>query len=253
MASRGRYCFRLLKAVALVSLSLFTACLSIPVRVQPQTQGPGGEGTLADTAQIQSGKTTRDNVLRDWKWCDAHLDSDRLFVCILSRSKEKRVDTLGPIYVGSEGRRWQREEMFVEFDNRGVVTKVYFVPHAKFLRQMVSSVKSPVIPALDTSKPIEIKGEISTGSFLHRTWAEHGIVVLTSDGLQMRSEDVSAPTPVFIKVTQLRQLGGDYWSGQHLKTQGVPGWSNVNLTLEPADVFTLVRYLKQVNEPVLPR
>jgi hypothetical protein len=143
--------------------------------------------------------------------------------------------------------------MFVEFDDKGVVTKTYFVPHNKFLLQIVSAVKNPLIPALDTSKPLEIKGEISTGSFLHRTWAVHGLLVLTSNGLQMQSEDVSAPAPVFIKVTQLRKLGGDYWSGQHLKTQGVPGWSNVNLTLEPADVFTLVRYLNQVNESVLPR
>jgi hypothetical protein len=87
-------------------------------------------------------------VLRDWKWCDAHLDSDRLFVGILSRSKEKRVDTLGPIYVGSEGRKWEREEMFVEFDDKGVVTKTYFVPHNKFLhkflRQIVSAREEPV-------------------------------------------------------------------------------------------------------------
>ncbi len=252
MTELSRHCARRTRyALGFVFLSTTIGCLSIPVRVTPQTQGPGGPGTVADTSQIQPGKTMHDEVLHDWKWCDSHLDSDRLFVGSLTRSPEKRVETLRPIYAGNE-RLWELQNLFVEFDAKGVVTKSYYVPTRHFLREITSWVKRAPPPPLDISRPIEIKAEIGTGSFLHKGWAEHGRVVLAADGLEMRSEDQNGPSPVHIRLEQVEALHSDDWSGQHLRIRGVPGGSNVNLVLKPAEICTLVRYLKQVRESALP-
>jgi hypothetical protein len=64
---------------------------------------------LADMGKIQPGKSTREDVLRDWEWCNAHLDTNRLFVGKVVHSKTKNIDMMGPIYMGSEGRQWDDE------------------------------------------------------------------------------------------------------------------------------------------------
>jgi hypothetical protein len=203
--------------------------------------------------KIQPGKSTREDVLRDWEWCNAHLDSNRLFVGKVVHSKTKNIDMMGPIYMGSEGRQWDDENLFVEFDDKGTVTKAYLGSHRDFLRQISSWVRQTELPPLDLSKPIQIKGTIQTGSFSHKLWALHGVVLLAAEGLDFRSEDENGPHLVHVNIGQVEAIGGDYWSGQHLKLRGVPGWSNVNLELTMPDVFLLVRYLKQVREPALPR
>jgi hypothetical protein len=227
-------------------------CLSIPVHITPRIQGEGGPSTLADSNTIRPGQTTRAEVLRDWAWCDAHSDTDRLFLGTVKRSTSKRVETLGPVYAGSD-LYWEDVSLFVEFDNQGLVTRYYFVNRYDRLSAMVSWVRHAKRASLELSKSIQISAKIGIGKFLHKDWAENGIIVLAADGLEMRSQDKGAPGPVHFRLEQLGELRSGRWYGQHLTFHGVAGWENVNLALDLPSTLTLVRYLKQTRESALPR
>ncbi len=124
----------------------------------------------------------------------------------MRNSKEKLVDTIGPVYVGSEGRQWVQENLFVEFDDTGVVQKTYFVSHHDLVREVSFWVTRTMPPALDVSQPIEIKAKIQTRGFSHKTRAEHGVVVLSADGLEMQSEDQNGHSLVRIRLDQVEAL-----------------------------------------------
>jgi hypothetical protein len=253
-----KYTRRVLATLSLISLLASLACLRIPRPAAPQVQGPGGSKTAADPSKIHPGQSTRADVLRDWGWCDAHAENDRLFIGSLKFSDEKGIEVSGPI-VYKGGRRWSAMSLFVEFDENGVVTKSYMD------RDRVRAISSWVIghhdlPALDLSKPIEIRTRIlKEGLHLH-TWAENGVVVLGADNLEVRSEDKKGHGPVRFMLEQVLALqavdvstGEGLYYMQRITFQGAQGWPNLRLALSPADTVTLVRYLKQVRESALPK
>lgn len=153
MASSNTKCLQssLLAAVPLALVLLFeTGCVEIPVHVAPKVEGPGGKGTIAEPATIEVGKSSREEVERSWKWCEAPTNLDRLFVCEVKRSREVEIAVI-PVYVA---RDWERQVLFVEFDERGIVSKTYFASHSE--RALVEWLnRNPQLP-LDLSQPIEL-------------------------------------------------------------------------------------------------
>jgi hypothetical protein len=259
MSSFAQRCTRsVCVALCLVPLLVPTGCYRIPQSAAPQVRGPAG--SLADTAQIKPRETTRAEVYKAWGWSDAHTENDRIFIGNVMFSDEKGLAITGPV-VYPEGRRWHERSLIIEFDSSGVVIRSYLTRDR--VRAITSwATGSSDLPRLDLSKPIELRTQITRGSGEH-VWAASGVVVLAPDGLELRSEDRNAHSPVCFtlhQVTELRDFNGEYANSneyhtvyhQQLKFQGVSGWSSVRLALSSADTVTIVRYFQMVRKSVLP-
>lgn len=229
---------------AIVAGLLAQGCLSVPIRVQPQTQGP--QGGLVDPATIQPGATTREQLLKDWGWSDMQVPSDRLFVGEMKRSTERQVETVGVVPLDTF-RVWEDEYLFVEFDGNGLVSKLHFSSHNHLYREMLQYVIGTPREPMDFSQPVEIKGEFGFrgrhgGHDLH-----DGTLRLSLDALDyVPGPKAKISSPVHIAANQIRDFN-DGMSFHSLALSGLPGGHNhLEFFLKPAEAFTLFRYLQQV-------
>jgi hypothetical protein len=143
-------------AVPFVLILLFeTGCLSVPVHVAPKVQGAGGKGTIAEPATIEVGKSSREEVERSWKWCEVPTKLDRLFLCKVKRSASRDIEVVMLVPLGAS-RDWEEQFLFVEFDERGTVSKTYFVSHYHLMRALVEWINRNPQSPLDLSQPIEL-------------------------------------------------------------------------------------------------
>jgi hypothetical protein len=235
-------------------LSVATSgCVKVPVRVEAQTEGPEGKGKLVDPSTIRPGTTTREQVLHDWGWSDSHVDSERLFVGSMRRSTRKDtgfyVGAAIPVYMGNE-REWEIQNLFLEFDEKGVVTKSYFVSDFHLVHELASCAARTSPPALDLSKAIRIKSNINLKSFppvFHSHYMGNGTLVLAADALEFHPDPEAATTPpVRVAPDQLKRFR-DCGKDKCLELRGMSrDYSIAELSLGPADVFTILRYLRQL-------
>src|SRR5712692_204083 len=102
----------------------------VPVHATPRVEGPAGANTIVDPSTIRPGISRREEILRDWGWCEAHVDSDRLFLGRVNRSTTRGVNVMVvpiPVPYAGSSRDWEIQNLFIEFDVKGVVSKAYFV------------------------------------------------------------------------------------------------------------------------------
>src|ERR1700687_5354390 len=98
-----------------------TGCFRVPVHAAPQVEGPEGKGTVAQGVSIQPGKSSREEIERDWKWCEVRTNLSGLFLCEVNRSTSRGVAGIIVMPVPLEvSRIWSRQFLFAEFDNAGV-------------------------------------------------------------------------------------------------------------------------------------
>lgn len=237
---------RTLTPVLLAAWSVSAGCLSVPVHVQPQVQGPESSGLMVDPSVIQPGLTTREEMLKNWGWSDVHIESNRLFIGEMKRSTAKRVDMLGGIPV--EVRRdWEDQFLFVEFDEKGVVTKSHFVHQNHSYSEMVSYLEDTRLPPLDFSKPYEIPGGFGfRGPYGSHEYNE-GSLVLSADAMEYIPGPKSrVQSRVRIEKSHVKKLHPGL--GFHsLELRAMPkGQNRLEFDLEPAKAFTFLRYLQQV-------
>lgn len=231
--------FGLLAAVPLALVLLFeTGCLEIPVHVAPKVEGAGGQGTIAEPATIQVGKSSREEVERSWKWCEVPTNLDRLFVCQVKRSASSEISIIMvPLHAS---RDWEEQYLFVEFDERGIVSQTYFPSNLE--RALVEWLNRNPQPPLDLSQPIELA---SKAIWLERPG--HSVhfpatVQLCQDAVLLKPTEGPEST-VQLRPDQLRKLNLD----GSISVTGLPTrYSHLLIARDISGSITLLRYLQQV-------
>jgi hypothetical protein len=226
---------------------LSAGCLSVPVHVQPQTQGPNGNGSLVDPAMIQHGVTTREQVVKNWGWSDSRVPSDRLFVGVMKRSTERRVETLGVVPLDTF-RVWEDQYLFVEFDEKGLVSKTLFTSHNHLYREMLLYVTGTLLKPMDFLQPVEVKGHFGfRGRHGGHDIQDGGTLRLWPDAMEyVPGPKAKASFPVRIHTSQIKEFN-DGMTFHSLVLSGLPsGHNHLGFFLEPAEAFILFRYLQQV-------
>lgn len=249
--SRGR---RILNLCLVLAAFATEGCVPVPVKVQPQIQGPESTDKAPNPSAIQPGITTRETIVKDWGWSDVHVDCERLFVGQMSRSTEKWVTTFVGIPMGSE-RDWQNDLLFVEFDERGVVAKDYFVPPNHLYGAMIAFLESTPTPKFNLSSPKEIGGSFDFRGHLGSHNYRAGKLFLRDDAIEYLT-GVAAPTATRVRIETARIKKFHLASGfifESLELQDMPrGQHQLEFELKPADAFVLVRYVQQVAPGALP-
>jgi hypothetical protein len=151
--------------------------------------------------------------------------------------------------MGNE-REWEIQNLFLEFDEKGVVTKSYFVSDFHLVHELASCAARTSPPALDLSKAIRIKSNINLKSFppvFHSHYMGNGTLVLAADALEFHPDPEAATTPpVRVAPDQLKRFR-DCGKDKCLELSGMSrDYSIAELSLGPADVFTILRYLRQL-------
>jgi tetratricopeptide (TPR) repeat protein len=203
------------------------------------------ERYAADPAAIHSGFSTREEVRRDWACCDAHVVSDRLFVgTVLSKHE-------------------QMKYLFVEFDEKGVVSNSHLASPDDVVRDAVLWARTTREP-LDLSRQMQITPSVTvfTGRRLEYL---PGPIKLYPNGIHIDGDG----TGFLLKPSQLsnfRQCGELKISLHHLcggfgrfgvdidaetpgtqiDVSGLPEiGSHLHILMKVADLFLFVRYLQQ--------
>jgi len=242
---------------------LLGGCFHFPVKAKPVIEGQGGKNTFADSSTIRPGASTRQEILRDWSWCDTHVDSDRLFVGRVRRSTSRSVQMVAEVPI-DYSRDWNVDYLFVEFGDNDIVSRTYFVPKGHLARGVLAWIRTALQPRLDISQPIEIKSVAE----LHKSWTKwanprsYETVVLHPDWIELVHKDAK-DTVVRLPSSQLR----NFEEGVYVAEQGSEGWTgfslglaggqrpanSVDLHLNVPNLVTFLRYLDQVAPSALPK
>jgi hypothetical protein len=250
-----RFTFAIMTASALVLLlASATGCFRVPVRAAPKVQGAGGKGTVADPASIQPGKSNRQELLRDWSWCDAHVNLDQLFICQVERSTSRGITFV--TYIPAEvSRNWHRQFLFVEFDDRGIVSQVFFVPEDGLVKAMMEWLRRNPQPPLDLRQPVDLRSSsfrLAKGhpnlSGTHTTVADS--VLLQQESILLRSNQATAPE-LRLRPEQLGPFCKPAFVGHqcirvHELSGSLTKYSTLYMDLDASEAMTFIRYLQQV-------
>ena len=173
-----------LPVVLTVLVYVFCAgCLVIPVKVAPKTRAHAGlvRKETVDLSSIQTGVTTRQEVLERLGWTDVGLNDPRFFV-------GRWVDSswwvgwmaVGYYQAGGGGNRvWHSHNVLVEFDDNGTVRGLSLFPNKDIVTIFASLTSRYPTPTLDFASPIELNVEHRRDSRRFR-----GKLILRSDSLE---------------------------------------------------------------------
>lgn len=201
------------------------------------------ERHAADPAAIHQGSSTREEVRRDWACCDAHVVSDRLFV--------------GTVHL----EHGQIKYLFVEFDEKGIVSKTHLVSPDDIVPEAVRWARTTPEP-LDLSRPMALTPSI----IVFAGWRVRyfsGPITLYPDGLHIGAEALQLKPSQLSKFRQCGALkislhhtctgfgafGVDVDAetpGTQLDVSGLSGIdSHLHILMKVPDLFVFVRYLRQ--------
>ncbi len=250
-----RLCSRILVLAIAILCGVAAGCgVRVPVSSKPITQGAGGEGSTSDPSTIRPGVSRRDETLRDWSWCDVHLSNERLFVCRVNRSTTRGVNVmLAPIpipYAGSS-RDWEIQNLLVEFDEKDLVSRNYFVSDNHLPGAIASWMARSPQPVLDLSKPIELHSAAIMLSGPPPVWHSpvifSGSLTLLANAIDIHSND-AAGISTRILLQQVRKFHRclEPKIAVCLDLNGMPrAQSHLYFALEIPDLLTFVRYVRQ--------
>jgi lipoprotein NlpI len=199
-----------------------------------------------DPVAIHTGSSTREEITGDWACCDAHVVSNRLFVAAV-RSERK-----------------EAKYIFVEFDDKGVVSRSHLVSPDDMVHEATSWARTSTEP-LDLSSPIELNPPIVVFTGWHARYFS-GPIHLQRDGVRISGNGSN----LLLNPGQLnrfRQCGSLKISLHHICTgfgafgvdvdEAHPGTqidvsglpeigSHLHILMSVPDLFTFVRYLQQI-------
>jgi hypothetical protein len=147
--------------IALLCVS-WSGCAVVPVRVPTKIRNISGElGKKLDLDFIRVGTTRREEVGQKLGWVDTGVKDDGLF---LGRWADSSWGVAWAVSgytsaVGGWNRKWTTHNLVLDFDEKGVVQQMSFVPDEDILRTLSERVSKNSSRSLDLSTPIEVPVE----------------------------------------------------------------------------------------------
>jgi len=174
---------RIIGAVGSAVLCAYCAgCIAVPVRVPTKTVSVSGEkGKAIDLEFIKVGATTREDVGQKLGWVDTGITDDKLFVGRWAQSSWGVAWAAGGGYSATGGwnRAWKTHNLVVDFDEKGVVQRMWLVPDRDVVSTLSEWVFTNPSRLLDLSAPIEAPIE-----YIHSGKHFLGTLVLSKDDLR---------------------------------------------------------------------
>lgn len=193
-------------ATLLVVLVLMasTSCIVVPMRVPTKTRGIAGAEQKTDLSFLAPGKTTREEVLEKLKGVDAGVPSERLFWGRWSTSSWgvfAGVGGYGGAAAGAE-REWGAHNVFIVFDENGVVQSVRPTGDKEVVRTLVEVLKQ--VPPSDP----EDAGPVD-GSHVHASGNRAMTIHLSAGQMDFRepSQPKHSATIPWTDVRRITDIG----------------------------------------------
>ena len=141
--------------------SLCVSCIVLPLRVATRTRAPSGtvRKTKIKVNFIQVGSTSREDVLNNLGWINTGIQEENLFWGRWTSSAWDVVWVVGGGYTAAGGskRYWGNHNLFVEFDEKGLVKSYSVFNDGAILKRLCATLTQRMREPLNLSPPIEIQ------------------------------------------------------------------------------------------------
>jgi hypothetical protein len=148
--------------LALALCLLLTGCV-VSVPMTKRVQGASGtpEKKTVDLAFIKIGQTQREEVMQKLGWSDTGVKESKLFLGRWISSGSAPLFEIGGYGGGVDdvGRKWNAHNLFVEFDDKGVVSAVHDISEKDLVPQMSDWITRSKAASLQLSPPLELQIE----------------------------------------------------------------------------------------------
>jgi hypothetical protein len=230
-------------AVTVAAAGCFVAPVPMTKRVRGYSRQPANN--TVDLKFIRVGETKHDDVSQHLHWADSGVKEERLFWGRWISSGSGIVWGVGTSGPGGAERHWVARNLFVEFDDRGIVSQVHEVPDGEIMSQLGAFVLNNVLD-LDLSSPVEIQAK-------HRNSNSIGDIVvhLRLDSLRVENAYGSKKNfqvaPAKIQQVTASARGDPVFTQVNLHlSERTPAGSDPSFDMRPAELFVLARYLRHV-------
>lgn len=153
---------------------------------------------------IQAGTTTREEIIRKLGAMDTGVQDPRLFLGRWASSDWGVLWMIAGNNLGDGGwnRSWDRHNVLISFDGKGVVVLSHEFPDGDLVKQLSAWVAQGRAQPLDLSTPVEISVEHrhSSGKL------SPGILLLGNDSFEFREEGREAKHSFKISLKQIKGL-----------------------------------------------
>jgi hypothetical protein len=241
------------------AVTVAAGCLVAPVPMTKRVQGYSGQpiNNAADVKFVRVGETKREDVLQNFHWADSGIKDGRLFWGRWITSGSGVVWGVGGLGGGTSGegsvsRQWVAHNLFVRFDEHGIVSQVHEVPDGEIVSQLAAFMLNEARD-LDISTPIELQGK-------HRKSHSIGDIVvhLRLDSVRVDhsygSKHNFQVSPDKIQRLTTSDTGDPVFTQVHLHlTEKTPAGSDPSFDLRPPELFVFASYLRKVQPSALER
>jgi hypothetical protein len=149
-------------------------------------------------------------------------------------------------------RDWEEQFLFVEFDERGIVSKTSFASDYHLMRALVEWLNRNPQSPLDLSQPIEFASSQIDLYSRRRAARFPGTVQLRRDAVLLQPKE-GPESMVELRPGQIRKLNVNSASDVSLLVAGLPTrYSHLVIALGISERITFLRYLQQVQPAAIP-
>lgn len=243
--------YSILLVVAIVPVLFLTSCIIVPHPMTRRVVGMNGpiKGGI-DFKFIVAGTTRADEVREKLKDVDTGFEHERLFWARWCDSHTGITGGVGGYgaAAGGTGRLWGVRNLFVRFDERGIVTSVREFKDGELYAVVTRWVKEADPPALDLSSPVSLM--VRSHGWQHY----NNVTILLSDGELSFTEDNKPARSFTVKPVEVRSLEGS-WAREndieprltsqtiHFSTNTVVG-SKLTIDMSALDLMDFAIYLR---------
>jgi hypothetical protein len=223
---------------------LFAAsCVVVPIPTKQRIQSPTAvKGKPVDVSYIKPGATTRQEVLDKLAWADAGLDRERLFLARWGSSHLIVLWAVGGGYSAAGGAPtiWNRRNLLVEFDAKGVVETFRPVRDEDLPQELSTWLTQVQEPPLDLSKPVTIMVMVVQAYPLELTLGQdffgvRDVRIAPREITGIKCHSADDPAYVWLEI---------------LFAKGSAAGKNLSFHMRTWDLLTFLKYLQQTNVKV---
>ena len=257
---RGLFVHVFLSAAATLCVAVDLAgCIMVPVRMTTSTQTPAGQKLTLPAALPEPNRTTRKEVEESYRAFAVPSGIPNLFWGQFQQSSWAIV--FGTYGAAGGNRIWGTQNLLITFDDKDVAKTVEVVPENKLRGRIADLYSEKILPQLDFSQPIQVKGMglYQYSQTILTLELTHNAMKITADAATRAVRKKATPPEVeTLSVDQIKDLTvneiPDHWDARFkeppvsMKMRFVERSSfgkSIEFYVEPRDVITLICWHEQ--------